>query len=229
MPHVRIASSPLHPGRAPLDLYYREVGGPAVRAARGESPPAPPLLVLHGGWGAGFYPFDAALAALAGERRCVIPDRSGYGQSPRVSAFPPRFHEAGAAEAEAVLDALGIERCAIWGHSDGAVIAAWMAVRQPTRYAALVLEALHVDRAKPGSRAFFTQMAADPDSFGDRVTAKLAAEHGAAWRKVLHADGRVWLDLAAAPELDTVDGRLPELRAPVLLLHGSDDPRTEPG
>ncbi|MBA3821087.1 MAG: alpha/beta hydrolase [Deltaproteobacteria bacterium] len=229
MPHVRIASSPLHPGGAPLDLYYQDVGASAASRDDGGVPPAPPLLILHGGWGYGFYPFDAALAALTGERRCVIPDRTGYGRSPRVTAFPPRFHEAAAAEAEAVLEAVGIERCAIWGHSDGAVIAAWMAVRQPARYAAVILEALHVDRAKPRSRGFFTQMAEDPDSFGDRVTAKLAAEHGADWRTVLRADGRVWLDLAAAPELDTLDGRWPELRAPVLLLHGSEDPRTEPG
>lgn len=227
MPYVRIGGSPLAPGAGALDIYYREAG--AREPGSHDAAPAVPLLILHGGWGYAFYPFDAQLAELATERRCVIPDRTGYGRSPHVATFPPRFHEAAAAEAEAVLDALAIERCAIWGHSDGAVIATWMALRAPDRYAALVLEALHVDRAKPRSRAFFRQMAEDPDSFGERVTAKLAAEHGAAWRTVIRADGEVWLALAAAPELDTFDGQLAALRTPVLLVHGADDPRTEPG
>lgn len=217
MPYVRLASSPLAPHAGPLDVYYREHGAGA------------PLLILHGGWGYGFYPFDAALAALAGEHRIVIPDRVGYGQSPRVAAFPPRFHVAAAAEAERVLDALGIERCALWGHSDGAVIATWMALRAPDRYRALIVEALHVDRAKPRSRSFFEMMAHDPDAFGSRVTAKLAAEHGDGWRTPIRADGQVWLDIAATADADTFDGRLPELRVPTLVVHGTDDPRTEPG
>lgn len=219
MPFARIAT-PLSPGAAPheIDQYYREAG-------QGE-----PLLILHGGWGYAFYPFDAQLAALGGELRFVIPDRTGYGGSPRLAELPPRFHEAAAIEAEALLDALGIERCAIWGHSDGAVIAALAALRRPERYRAIILEALHLDRAKPRSRAFFTMMAEDPDGFGPRVTARLAAEHGADhWRTVLRAGGRAWLSIAATPDDDFFGGRLGALRVPALVLHGADDPRTEPG
>jgi pimeloyl-ACP methyl ester carboxylesterase len=185
--------------------------------------------VLHGGWGLGFYPFDAQLAALASDFRCVVPERTGYGRSPRVAAFPPRFHEAAAIEAEAVLDALGIARCAIWGHSDGAVIALAMALRQPARYSAIVVEALHLDRAKPRSRAFFEQMVRDPDRFGERVTSRLAIDLGPDWRVPIRADGQVWLDIAATPDDDLYDRRLHELRVPVLAIHGANDPRTEPG
>ncbi|MBA3395447.1 MAG: alpha/beta fold hydrolase [Deltaproteobacteria bacterium] len=217
MSFVRIPSSPLLAGGFGVDLFVRKAGQGA------------PLLVLHGGWGHDFYPFDAQIAALGDAYRFVIPDRTGYGKSPRVATFAPRFHEAAAIEAEALLDALAIDRCVIWGHSDGAVIATLMAIRSPARYRAIILEALHVERAKPRSRAFFTQMAEDPDSFGPRVTAKLAAEHGDDWRAILRADGRVWLDIAATPGTDTFDHRLHELRVPTLLVHGSDDPRTEPG
>ena len=111
MPYVEIPDTPLAPGRSPVELYYREVGRGA------------PLLVLHGGWGYEFYPFELQIAALADTHRIVIPDRTGYGKSPRVAGFPSGFHEAAAFEAERFLDALDIERCAIWGHSDGAVIA----------------------------------------------------------------------------------------------------------
>lgn len=223
MPFATIPGSPLLPGVSPIELYYRDTGpGPDA----GE---AAPLLVLHGGWGYGFYPFDAQLAALP-ERRVVIPDRTGYGRSPRIAALPARFHHAAAAEHEALLDALGIERYAIWGHSDGAVIAAIMALRRPARVTAVILEALHVDREKPRSRAFFTMMAEAPDGFGPRIAAKLAAEHGEDyWRTLLGAGGRAWLDIAATPDEDFFDHRLDAITAPVLVLHGADDPRTEPG
>jgi len=219
VPFVRIAT-PLSPGEPALQ-HYREAG-------QGE-----PLLVLHGGWGAAFYPFDAQLAALGGELRFLIPDRTGYGRSPRLAALPPRFHAAAALEVEAFLDALGIARCAIWGHSDGAVIAAIAALRRPDRYRALILEALHIEREKPRSRAFFQMMAEDPDGFGSRVAERLAADHGADyWRTVLGFGGRAWLAIAASsasPAEDFFGGRLGELRVPALVLHGADDPRTEPG
>lgn len=188
---------------------------------------APPIVVLHGGWGYAFYPFDDAIAGIP--RRFVIPDRTGYGQSPPRAALPPRFHDIYAQETEALLDALAIERCVLWGHSDGAVIAARLAIRDPSRYAGVVLEAIHLEREKPGSRAFFTMMAKDPDAFGPRVTDKLAAEHGADWRTIIRADGEAWLHIAAHPDDDLYDHRLHELSVPTLVLHGDADPRTEPG
>lgn len=219
VPFVQIAGSPLLPDTRPIELYYRDSG-----RADGA-----PLLVLHGGWGYEFYPFDAQIAGLPG-RRFVIPDRTGYGKSPRITALPARFHHAAAAEHEAMLDALGIERCAIWGHSDGAVIAAIMALRRPERITAIILEAMHLDRAKPRSRAFFQMMADDPDGFGPKVAAMLAAEHGEDyWRTILGADGRAWLEIAATPGEDFFDHRLHEISVPVLAVHGTDDPRTEPG
>jgi pimeloyl-ACP methyl ester carboxylesterase len=219
VPYAQIAGSALAPDLRPLDLYYRDLG-PGAGA---------PVLVLHGGWGYEFYPFDAQIAALP-ELRFVIPDRTGYGKSPRITALPAGFHRAAAAEHEALLDALGIERCAIWGHSDGAVIAAIMALRRPQRITGIILEALHVDREKPRSREFFVTMAEDPDGFGPKVTARLAADHGDDyWRSIIGANGRAWLDIAATPDEDFFDHRLAELSVPVLVVHGTDDPRTEPG
>jgi pimeloyl-ACP methyl ester carboxylesterase len=219
MPYVQIAGSDLLPGTRPIDLYYRELG-PRDGA---------PLVILHGGWGYEFYPFDEAIAALP-ERRIVIPDRTGYGRSPRLTDLPARFHHAAAREHEALLDALGIERAAIWGHSDGAVIAAIMALHRPARVSAVILEALHLDRAKPGSREFFATMVERPDEFGPRVTARLAAEHGdPGWRAVVGASGRAWLAIARDPDQDFFDHRLAALAVPALVIQGVDDPRTEPG
>ena len=213
---VAIDSSPLLPGTRPIELRYQEGG-------RGT-----PLLLLHGGWGYGFYPHDDAIAKL--DRRFVIPDRTGYGGSPHIAELPPKFHVAAAIETEKLLDALRITRSVLWGHSDGAVIATILALRHPERYDGIIVEAIHLDREKPRSRDFFEQMINDPDAFGERVTRKLADEHGEDyWRTIIRAGGRAWRDIAATPKEDFYDHRLGELRVPMLVVHGADDPRTEPG
>lgn len=209
---LELASSPMAPGVSPVHVAYSDRGTGS------------PLVFLHGGWGYAFYPVQRPEGV-----RLVIPERTGYGRSTRIAKLPPHFHAAAAFEHERFLDALGIERCVLWGHSDGAVIAARMAIEHPGRYAGVILEALHLDREKRASRAFFTMMAEDPDGFGERVTSKLAADHGETWRDVLRAGGRAWLDIAATPDEDFFDGRLGELRVPVMVLHGAEDPRTEPG
>ncbi|HEV2009991.1 MAG TPA: alpha/beta fold hydrolase [Candidatus Limnocylindria bacterium] len=184
-------------------------------------------MILHGGWGYGFYPHDDAIANL--DRRFVIPDRTGYGKSPHIAELPPNFHVAAAIETEKLLDALAIERCVLWGHSDGAVIATLLALRTPDRYAGVVVEAIHLDREKPRSREFFLQMVNDPDAFGERVARKLAEDHGEDyWRTIIRAGGRAWLEIAATPMEDFYERRLNELRVPMLVLHGASDPRTEP-
>ena len=177
------------------------------------------IVHLHGGWGYEIYPVATG---------AVIPDRTGYGRSTPIDELPPRFHEAAAIETERFLDALGITRPVIWGHSDGAVIAAIMGLRDPARYRGIVLESLHRDREKPHSRQFFTDMAEEPTRFGPRVCAILERDHGARWQDVLRIGGRAWLHIAATPDEDFYDGRLSELAPPTLVVHGADDPRTEP-
>jgi pimeloyl-ACP methyl ester carboxylesterase len=213
---VAIDESPLLPGTRPIELQYRDGGYGA------------PLVILHGGWGYGFYPHADAVAKL--DRRFVIPDRTGYGGSPRIAELPPKFHLAAAIETEKLLDALGIQRPVLWGHSDGAIIATILALRHPDRYEGIVVEAIHLDREKPRSRDFFLQMVNDPDAFGERVTRKLAEEHGEDyWRTIIRAAGRAWVEIAATPNEDFYDHRLHELSVPMLVVHGADDPRTEPG
>lgn len=191
------------------ELFYRDVGGGN-----------PPIVILHGGWGYDFYPYDDAIAGL--RRHFVIPDRSGYGQSlPTRTELPDDFHAMYARETEGLLDTLGIGRCVLWGHSDGAVIAIHMALAQPLRYAGIIVEALHLDREKPRSREFFTQMAQGPAAFGERVAAKLESE-----RHIIRAGGRAWLEIAKTPG-SLVD--VSQLSVATLVLHGTDDPRTEPG
>jgi pimeloyl-ACP methyl ester carboxylesterase len=159
-------------------------------------------------------------------------DRTGYGGSGRLQRQETDFHHRAAAETLAVIDALGLERPVVWGHSDGAVIALLMGLAAPDRLSGLIVEATHFFRRKPASRAFFETMMRDPDGLGERVTAVLQREHGDGWRDLIRTNGDAWLRIATdatAPSADLYGGRLDRLRVPTLMIHGAKDPRTEPG
>jgi pimeloyl-ACP methyl ester carboxylesterase len=216
--HVVIPASPLAPSSGPAALLVREAGA------------GPALVMLHSGWGWEAYPFD--LDAAARRHRVVGPDRTGYGGSGRLTDLPRGFHRAMAEETLQVMDALGVERAALWGHSDGAVVAAWIGFLAPSRVRALVLEALHFFAFKPSSEPFFRAAVEAPEGFGPAVVESLRRDHGPAWRDVLAAGGRAWLSIieeGRAGRPDLYDGRLGQIVAPTLFLHGSRDPRTEPG
>ncbi len=221
MPFVTIDESPLAPGISPVEIHYREAGSGS------------PLVFLHGGWGYEIYPFDRQIDAFGDRFRILIPDRTGYGRSMRLSHVPADFHARAAMETMRLLDALHIERPVLWGHSDGAVIAAKVGLAAPDRISGLILEAFHFYRVKPASREFFEVMADDPGLLGERAAGTLAREHGEDyWRKLIVINGTAWLgmaDEATHAEQDLYDGKLSELRVPTLFIHGSRDPRTEPG
>lgn len=198
-------------------IYYRDAGA------------GMPLVFLHGGWGYEVYPFDRAIAALGGRFQILIPDRSGHGRSTQIAKLPVDFHRRAASETIRFLDALNIERAALWGHSDGAVIAALLGLDAPQRFFAVILEAFHYTRAKMGSLDFFRAMISEPDALGDRVTSALGRDHGEGWRKVLERNANAWLEIVQSGAGDLYDGRLSELRVPALFIHGGRDPRTEPG
>lgn len=96
-----------------------------------------PLMCLHGiGSGAASW-LEAALI-LSQRTRVIAWDAPGYGTStplpmdaPRGADYAQRLHE--------MLDALGIARCVLVGHSLGALMAAPAVRQRSERFAALVL------------------------------------------------------------------------------------------
>jgi pimeloyl-ACP methyl ester carboxylesterase len=222
VPTLELPQSPHAPGGSPVTIHYREFGS------------GKPLVILHGGWGYEIYPFHRQIADFASQYRIMIPDRSGYGHSTRVGGeMPLDFHRRAALETFAFLDALGMESALLWGHSDGSVIAAMMGLIAPERCLGVILEAFHFLRRKPGSRTFFERFAAQPEELGDETRKLLAEDHGETnWQTVLRRNCGAWFRIADSvqrPDEDLYGGRLGELRAPALFLHGSLDPRTEPG
>ena len=106
-------------------LAYVELGDPG-----GE-----PLLLLHGytdtsrSW--------SVLAPHLGGYRLLIPDQRGHGatDAPECCYAPSQF----AFDAKQFMDALGVERAAVAGHSMGSMVAMAMAAEYPERVSAIIL------------------------------------------------------------------------------------------
>jgi len=221
MSTLELAASPHAPGVSPVHIHYREYGS------------GPPLVFLHGGWGYGIYPFDRQIETFAKQFRILIPDRSGYGHSTRLSGeMPLNFHCLAAEETVAVLDALGIRKAILWGHSDGSVIAAMIGLRFPDRCERLILEAFHFFKRKPRSRRFFERFGSRPEDLSEETQNLLSADHGENhWQRVIQRNCGAWLRIgdAARQNEDLYQGQLGSLTPPALFVHGRFDPRSEPG
>lgn len=221
MPFATIGESQLMPGVSPVKIHYREVGNGA------------PLIFLHSGWGYCSYPFDYQIEVFSSRFKIIIPDRSGYGSSMKLEGLPADFHARAATEMIGFLDAVNIGRGVLWGHSDGAVIAAWMGLLAPERFTGLILEAFHYFKVKPKSEEFFRTLSHNPEQVGERICRRLILDHGEDhWRQVIKNNSEAWLQIAAEskhPSEDLYGGRLQWLTVPAIFIHGVHDPRTEPG
>lgn len=96
----------------------------------------PPVLLVHG-LGACRQDWRDVQPALAAAYRTVAVDLSGYGDSPRrPGGLSPDDH---ARDLVATMDALGLPRVSVIGHSMGGAVSMALALRHPERVEALVL------------------------------------------------------------------------------------------
>lgn len=105
------------------------------------SPRSFPVLMLHGQPGGG-RDWGRVVVELTGHAEPIAHDRPGWDGRSR-----PLDLEGNARAALAALDARGLERAVIAGHSLGAAIAVWLAAHYPARVQALVLAAPAANRA----------------------------------------------------------------------------------
>ncbi len=122
----RPSDPPLHELETPNGpLYVADVGvGPVV-------------LALHGVPGT-HRDFRWLASGLEPSLRLVRPDLPGFGATP-LATLPARSAHERADLVPLILDALGIERCVVLGHSLGAAITVAAATRFPDRVAAIAL------------------------------------------------------------------------------------------
>lgn len=126
---------PLGPSTS-YDLMSVAVEGAEVVYAAQGTTAHPPLVFLHG-WGASHKFWRHALAAFSPRYRCLAPDLVGFG----LSEKPERDYSVPALAAwlERFLDAAGIPRATIVGHSMGGSIALLFAIEHPARVERLVV------------------------------------------------------------------------------------------
>lgn len=133
---------------------------------------APPVLVLHGFTG---HARQAELTArvLADRYRVVALDQRGHGDSDPADIYGAVPM---AADVVAVLDALGIERCALVGHSLGGIVGACAVALHPERFTHLVLGDIGPEPAPEGVARIRGNVAerAEFTSVDDAVEAQMA-------------------------------------------------------
>ena len=185
----------------------------------------PWLAFLHEGLGSipqwRTYPTDLALATGL---NAFVYERRNHGSSDPLPA--PRdlgYHAQEAEIFEELLEHLGIDRVASYGHSDGATIALLHAARHPQRVAAVVSEAGHV-RSEPVARSGIVDARRQFDDGGLRDA--LARHHGDRTDAMFRAWSDTWLlpvfeDWDITKELDGVT-------APVLVMQGEHDQYATP-
>lgn len=200
---------------------HRIVAGRRLEVATIPGDPGRPAIVLlHEGLGslAMWRDFPQRLAERT-QRRIVIYSRFGHGRSERLDASRAvrYMHDEGEIVLPALLDALGLERPVLFGHSDGASIALIAAAHRPAAVGALVLEAPHVF-VQDLTVASIAKVKAQVAESG--LIERLARYHDDAastfwgWNDIwLHADFRGW-DIRAL---------LPHVVAPALLIQAEDD------
>ncbi len=184
------------------------------------------MLLIHGGWGLGVNGFHYQEKALADAYRLILPDRRGYGRSTHVYGFKADFHWQHADDMLKFLDALQIDRAWVWGHSDGAIIGAIMAILAPDRLRGLVFEGGHLFSRKADPQFQMQQLYDDPVLLPEAARSKLAPYHGADyWPQVIRNWAGGWLQLYQR-EGDLYRNRLAEIRCPALIIHGAHDEHT---
>jgi pimeloyl-ACP methyl ester carboxylesterase len=98
-----------------------------------------PILLIHGGLGSANV-WEAQVAALSPRYQVVVADSRGHGRSTRTAGQFLHYRNM-ADDYIALLDQLGIQKVALVGWSDGAIIGLDIAIRYPDRLSKLFAHA----------------------------------------------------------------------------------------
>ncbi|OZM72667.1 alpha/beta hydrolase [Amycolatopsis antarctica] len=199
-------------------LYYEESGA-------GE-----PLLLVSGQCN-DHHQWDGVRGTFADSYRTIVYDHRGTGRSDKPDA-PPYSTRGFAADAVAVLDAVGAGRAHVYGISMGGRIAQWIGIDHPERLGALVLGA-----TTPGDR----HGVARPAHATKVLTALPSRVDRQALMELMYTPA--WIEAhpeVLVPQPDSMPGHarrmhyaasqghdtwelLPRIAAPTLVVHGADD------
>ena len=204
-----------------IDIAFTDSGG------------AGPAVLLSHGFLMDHTMFDAQVAALGADYRCIGWDERGFGATPAPGPFT---YWDSADDAVALLDHLGIDQAVFVGMSQGGFLSLRAALAHPTRVRAVVLIDSAADTDSPetlaGYGAMMAALTSVDDATFDPVAAGVAdlilgdptliAEWVPKWkaRRSTH-DLSIPGDTLLAR--DDISARMGEIACPLLVVHGSAD------
>jgi pimeloyl-ACP methyl ester carboxylesterase len=175
----------------------------------------PPVVLLHGGLANGRYWGAQVPALVRAGYRVILIDSRGHGRSSRDDR--PFTYELMASDVVAVMDRLGLNKAAVAGWSDGAIIGLVLAIRNPARLSKVFAFAANMD---PGG----VKPDVDKNPTFARFEARAAKDYAAlsptpgGYADFAKAISRMW---AAEPNYKAAD--LARIRTPVAIVDGDHD------
>jgi pimeloyl-ACP methyl ester carboxylesterase len=216
-------------------LFRGKISLPAFElhyTSAGEADSHDVILLLHG-YTDSWHSFSLVMPALAEERLCFAPDHRGHGRSSYGGddlSMPSL-----AADAARLLDAMGVKRAAVVGHSMGSFVARRLALARPDLVERLVL----IGTGPRGVNEVVQSLAAEVRAFGDRVPEGFSEAFQASTvldRSALPADFfeecvnvsnrlpvRIWKSAIEWLLADDHFDRLKEISCPTLVTGGVED------
>jgi pimeloyl-ACP methyl ester carboxylesterase len=173
-----------------------------------------PLILLHGGLGAGSE-WELIGARLAERFRVITPDSRGHGRSSNPAGF--LSYSLLADDVAALIVALELGSPTVVGWSDGGQVALELAVRHPGAARALIVGGAFPEFASSGLRDVHRDLLADLDgALGDEAD-ELKALH-AHWSALVKQSGDMWLSYGGL-----ADEAVAAIEVPTLVLAADRD------
>jgi len=201
-------------------IHYEDSGGAGL------------ALVLSHGFLEDSSMFDAQLRHLRPRHRVITWDQRGHGST--VSTSEPFTYWDSADDLAALLDHLGVHRAVVGGMSQGGFISLRFALRYPDRTAGLVLIDTQSGQEDPDKVEQYDVMhevwtgAGPSDQLLEMVAAIIvgnkrpeSAEWIAKWQNLDPA--KLTYVYRPLMDRDDITDRMGEIRAPALVIHGTDD------
>ena len=201
-------------------IHYEDSGGAGL------------ALVLSHGFLQDSSMFDAQVRRLRPRHRVITWDQRGHGGT--VSTSEAITYWDSADDLAALLDQLGVKRAVVGGMSQGGFISLRFALRYPDRAAGLVLIDTQSGQEDPDKVQQYDAMhdvwtgSGPSDQLLEMVGAIIignrrpeSADWIAKWRKLDPAN--LTYIYRTLMDRDDITGRLGEIRAPAVVIHGIDD------